>query len=165
MNRHYDTAEYRQLCKKLRECFEDCTLTTDIMVGFAGERDADFETSLKFMEEIAFEKVHVFPYSVRKGTRAEKLEGHLDKKIKEERCKIMIEKSEAIRRDFFKKQIGKTYGIIIESKAEDGCYTGHTANYIPVKIKTKLPDDMGGSLVNVKIIELSDEDYLIGEAE
>ena len=165
MNRHYDTAEYRQLCKKLRECFEACTLTTDIMVGFAGESDADFETSLKFMEEIAFEKVHVFPYSVRKGTRAEKLDGHLDKRIKEERCKIMIERAEAIRRDFFKKQIGKTYGIIIESKTDSGYYTGHTANYIPVKIKTKLPDDMGGSLVNVKIIELSDEDYLIGEAE
>ena len=161
MNRHYDTADYRRLCKKLRECFEDCTLTTDIMVGFAGETDEDFKTSLSFMEEIAFEKVHVFPYSIRKGTRAEKLDGHLDKKVKEERCKIMIEKAEEIRRNFFKAQIGKVYSIIIESHTADGYYTGHTANYIPVK--TKLPSDMNGSLVDIKITDVSEEDYLIGE--
>lgn len=163
MNRHYNTSDYRRLCKKLRECFTDCTLTTDIMVGFAGESDSDFDESLRFMQEIAFEKVHVFPYSVRKGTRAEKLEGHLDKKIKEERCKTMIEKSEEIRRSFFEKQVGKTFGIIIESKADDGFVTGYTANYIPVKAKTKLPSDLNGSLVNVKITEVSREDYLIGE--
>ena len=161
MNRHYDTADYRRLCKKLRECFKDCTLTTDIMVGFAGETDEDFQTSLAFMQEIAFEKVHVFPYSVRKGTRAEKLEGHLDKKIKEERCKIMIEKAEDIRRKFFAEQIGKTYGIIIETQTDDGYCTGHTANYIPVKIK--LPNGTNGSLVDIKITDVSDEDYLIGE--
>ena len=161
MNRHYDTADYRRLCKKLRECFADCTLTTDIMVGFAGESDEDFQTSLKFMEEIGFEKVHVFPYSVRKGTRAEKLDGHLDKKVKEERCRIMIEKAEKIRRDFFAEQVGKTFSIIIESKTDDGYYTGHTANYIPVK--TKLPSDLNGSIVDVKIVGVSDEDYLTGE--
>ncbi len=163
MNRHYDTEDYRRLCKKLRECFKDCTLTTDIMVGFAGETDEDFQTSLKFMEEIAFEKVHVFPYSVRKGTRAEKLDGHLDKKVKEDRCKIMIEKAEEIRRNFFHSQIGKIYDVIIESKSDDGYYTGHTANYIPVKVKTKLPQELNGSLVNVKITDLADGDYLIGE--
>lgn len=161
MNRHYDTADYRRLCKKLRECFADCTLTTDIMVGFAGESDEDFETSLKFMEEIGFEKVHVFPYSIRKGTRAEKLDGHLDKKIKEERCKIMIEKAEEIRRDFFTKQVGKTFSVIIESKTDNGYATGYTANYIPVKIK--LPSDLNGSMTDIKIVGISDEDYLIGE--
>ena len=163
MNRHYDTEDYRRLCKKLRECFENCTLTTDIMVGFAGESDEDFKQSLEFMKEIAFEKVHVFPYSVRKGTRAEKFDGHLDKSVKEERCRIMIEKAEEIRRKFFSEQIGKTYDVIIESKTDDGHYTGHTANYIPVKIKTKLPEDLNGSLVNIKITDLADGDYLIGE--
>lgn len=161
MNRHYDTADYRRLCKKLRECFADCTLTTDIMVGFAGESDEDFETSLSFMEEIGFEKVHVFPYSIRKGTRAEKLEGHLDKKIKEDRCKIMIDKAEEIRRSFFSQQVGKTYSIIIESKSDNDYYTGYTANYIPVKVK--LPNGVNGSLVDIKIVEVADEDYLIGE--
>jgi threonylcarbamoyladenosine tRNA methylthiotransferase MtaB len=113
------------------------------------------------MEEIGFEKVHVFPYSVRKGTRAEKLDGHLDKKVKEERCRIMIEKAEKIRRDFFAEQVGKTFNIIIESKTDDGYYTGHTANYIPVK--TKLPSDLNGSIVDVKIVGVSDGDYLTGE--
>lgn len=161
MNRHYDTTDYRRLCKKLRECFKDCTLTTDIMVGFAGETDDDFETSLKFMEEIGFEKVHVFPYSVRKGTRAEKLDGHLDRKVKDNRCKIMIEKAEEIRRRFFAEQVGKTFSIIIESKTDEGFATGYTANYIPVKIK--LPSDMNGSMADVKIVGVSDEDCLIGE--
>jgi threonylcarbamoyladenosine tRNA methylthiotransferase MtaB len=152
-------------------------------VGFAGETDEDFRTSLGFMEEIGFEKVHVFPYSIRKGTRAEKLDGHLDKKVKEERCKIMIEKADAIRRNFFNEQTGKIYNLIIESKSDDGYYTGHTANYIPVKIRTrpdeqsdivagapepccftkKMPSDLNGSMIDVKIIGVSDEDYLIGE--
>ena len=131
------------------------------MVGFAGESDEDFSTSLSFMEEIGFEKVHVFPYSIRKGTRAEKLDGHLDKKVKEERCKIMIEKAEEIRRNFFNAQIGKTYGIIVETQTDDGYCTGHTANYIPVKVK--LPNGLNGSLVDIKITDVSDEDYLIGE--
>ena len=73
----------------------------------------------------------------------------------------MIDKAEEIRRDFFQKQIGKEYDIIIESKTDDGYYNGHTANYIPVK--TKLPCDMNGSMVNVKITDVTEEDYLIGE--
>ena len=76
MNRHYTADEYRSIANKLRECFRDCTLTTDIMVGFAGESEEDFNESLAFAKEIAFEKVHIFPYSIRKGTRAEKLTGH-----------------------------------------------------------------------------------------
>lgn len=155
MNRHYTAEEYRHLAQKLRENFADCTLTTDIMVGFAGENDEDFEESLNFMEEIAFEKVHVFPYSVRKGTRAEKLPGHLDKKVKEERAKIMTNKAEEIRKKFFEKQIGKTVSVIFETKTEDGYFSGHTANYTPVK--AKLPDEMQGELIEVEIVGVEGE--------
>lgn len=161
MNRHYTADEYRRIARKLRECFSDCTLTTDIMVGFAGESDEDFNESLAFAKEIAFEKVHIFPYSIRKGTRAEKLTGHLDKSIKDERAKILAEETDKIRRDFFSKQTGKIYSVLIESETEDSFFTGHTANYIPVKVK--LPRDYQGSMVDVKITDICNEDYLIGE--
>ncbi len=162
MNRHYTADEYKKIANKLRESFADCTLTTDIMVGFAGETPEDFQESLSFAKEIAFEKVHIFPYSVRKGTRAEKLTGHIDKHIKDERCKILTAETDKIRRDFFLSQLGKTYGVLIESRIdESGFFSGHTANYIPVKVK--LPQDFCGSIVNVKITAVSDDDYLIGE--
>ena len=105
--------------------------------------------------------MHIFPYSIRKGTRAEKLTGHLDKSIKDERCKILAAETDKIRCDFFRNQIGKTYGVLIESETKDGYFTGHTANYIPVKVK--LPQDYQGSIVDVKIIDVCDDDHLIGE--
>ncbi|MEE1320091.1 MAG: tRNA (N(6)-L-threonylcarbamoyladenosine(37)-C(2))-methylthiotransferase MtaB [Acutalibacteraceae bacterium] len=159
MNRHYTAEEYRHLCRKLRETFRDCTLTTDIMVGFAGENDEDFKESLSFMEEIGFEKVHVFPYSVRKGTRAEKLPYHNEKSVKEERARKMIHKAEEIRREFMKKQIGRTVSVIFEAKTEDGFLTGHTANYTPVK--AKLPEKYQGELTEVEIVDVEGE-YCVG---
>lgn len=161
MNRHYSADEYRRIASKLRECFKDCTLTTDIMVGFAGETEEDFNASLNFAKEIAFEKVHIFPYSVRQGTRAEKFPDQIDKKVKDERCKILTAQTDKIRHEFFRAQIGKTYGVLIESSHDgDGYYMGYTANYIPVKVK--LPQDFCGSIVDVTINEVSSDDYCIG---
>ncbi len=159
MNRHYTAEEYRHLCRKLRSTFSDCTLTTDIMVGFAGENEEDFKESLSFMEEIGFEKVHVFPYSVRKGTRAEKLPGHNEKSVKEERARLMLQKAEEIRREFMEKQVGKTVSVIFETKTEDGYLTGHTANYTPVK--AKLPEEFQAKLCEVEIVGV-EGDYCIG---
>ena len=159
MNRHYTADEYRHLCSKLRESFTDCTLTTDVMVGFAGETDEDFIDSLNFVKEIAFEKVHVFPYSIRKGTRAEKFDGHLDASIKDERCKIMIEETEKIRKDFLEKQIGRAYSVIFETSDSEGYLTGHTANFIPVKVKA--PDELRGEIRDVIFTEAHD-DFCIG---
>ncbi len=155
MNRHYTSHEYLHLAQKLRESFEDCTLTTDIMVGFAGETDEDFKESLNFMEKVGFEKVHVFPYSIRKGTKAEKLPGHLEKKVKEERARIMINKAEEIRKNFFASQKGKIVTVIFETMSDDGYMTGHTANFTPVK--AKIPFEMQGELVKVKITDIQDD--------
>ncbi len=161
MNRHYTADEYRQICRKLRESFKDCTLTTDVMVGFAGESEDDFKESLDFIKEIAFEKVHVFPYSVRKGTKAEKMGGHIDKKIKEERSRTMTQTVEKIRTDFFSKQIGKKYSVLFETVDKEGYYCGHTANYIPVKVK--FSEEMCRKTADVIIKEVSSEDFCIGE--
>ncbi len=161
MNRHYTADEYRQICRKLRESFEDCTLTTDVMVGFAGESEEDFKESLDFVREIGFEKVHVFPYSVRKGTKAESFGGHVDKKIKEERSRLMTQTAEEIRLDFFRKQIGKKYSVLFETMDKDGYFCGHTANYIPVK--AKFSGEMCHKTANVIIKEVSNDDFCIGE--
>lgn len=161
MNRHYTADEFRKIALRLREAFEDCTLTTDVMVGFAGESEEDFEESLAFVKEIAFEKVHVFPYSVRKGTRAEKLPGHLEQRIKDERCKIMIEQTDKIRREFFISQIGKSFTVIPEIYDKDGFFTGYTANYIPVKFRAA--PDSHGTIQKIKITAIGDGDFCIGE--
>ncbi|MBQ3136508.1 MAG: tRNA (N(6)-L-threonylcarbamoyladenosine(37)-C(2))-methylthiotransferase MtaB [Clostridia bacterium] len=164
MNRHYTADEYRQICRKLRESFEDCTLTTDVMVGFAGESEADFRESLDFVKEIGFEKVHVFPYSVRKGTKAEGFGGQIDKRTKEERSRIMMQTAEEIRLDFFKKQIGRKYSVLFETVDKDGYLCGHTANYIPVK--AKISGEMCHKTVDVIIKEISaEDDFCIGEIE
>ena len=162
MNRHYTADEYRSICKKLRESFKDCTLTTDVMVGFAGETDEYFRESLDFVKEIAFEKTHVFPYSIRKGTRAEKFTDHVDSSVKDERCKLMIEETEKIRKEFMEKQIGRTYGVLFETSDNEGYLTGHTANFIPVKVKAD--ESLKGEIRDVRLTEISD-DFCIGTIE
>ncbi len=161
MNRHYTADEYRQICRKLRESFSDCTLTTDVMVGFAGETEEDFKESLDFVKETAFEKVHIFPYSVRKGTKAESFTGHVDKKVKEERSRIMTQTAEEIRLDFFRNQIGKKYSVLFETQDKNGYMCGYTANYIPVKVK--FSGEMCHKTADVIIKEVSDDDFCIGE--
>ena len=123
MNRHYDAPEYERICNALRSNFEDCTITTDVMVGFAGETDEEFAESLEFVKTIGFEKVHVFPYSQREGTRAAKFPNQLDRRTKQERAKAMADTANEIRRAFLNSQIGKTVEVLAETKAEDGIFT------------------------------------------
>ncbi len=134
MNRHYTAEEYEEICQRLRENFEDCTITTDIMVGFAGETQEEFDKSLAFAKKIGFEKVHVFPYSQRKGTRAAEFPNQLDRKTKEERAHKMIALTNEIRADFLNSQIGKAVEVLAETKDENGVCTGYTANYTPIRI-------------------------------
>ncbi len=160
MNRHYTSAEYRKLCTKLRNAFEDTTITTDIMVGFPTESEEDFADNVNFAKEIGFEKVHVFPYSPREGTRAAKME-QIEKSIKEKRSRIMIEKTEKIRQSFLESQIGKTVEILLETRHDDEFTEGYTKNYTPVKVKGSHPC---GKVVTAKIIAV-DDDFCIAEIE
>lgn len=161
MNRHYTAKEYADLCQKLRSHFKDCTLTTDVMVGFAGETDEDFEESLEFVKRIGFEKVHVFPYSVREGTKAAAFDGQIPKAVKHERCIKMIEETEKIRREFFFSLIGKTQDVLIESRTDGGYICGFSANYTPIKVKCG--ECLTGQIKKVKITAVSDDDFCIGE--
>ena len=154
MNRHYTTAEFRNLCNNLRAHFNDCTLTTDVMVGFCGETDADFAESLGFVKEIGFEKLHVFPYSVRAGTKAASMPDHLPKKVKEERAAQMLALGDALRHQFFRSRIGKKERVLLESTRKDGYAFGYTANYTPVLLQTKAKS---GTLIDVLITDVTDE--------
>jgi threonylcarbamoyladenosine tRNA methylthiotransferase MtaB len=135
MNRKYTCAQYKELCTKLRRAFHDCVITTDIMVGFAGETDEDFERTVEFVKEIGFEKVHIFPYSVRKGTAAEKFEQQLPNQIKEQRAQHLGKVCSRIRRDFLVSNIGKRVKVLFEKEKGDGFHRGYTMNYTPVVVK------------------------------
>lgn len=159
MNRHYDSAEYYELCRKLRSTFEDCSLTTDLMVGFPGETEEDFKISLDFMKKVGFEKVHVFPYSRRPGTPADRMPEQVENCEKNRRALTMIEEAEKIRLAFFEKQNGKIVEVLPEEHHE-GSVRGYTANYTPVKIIncTDIPKGM----IEAKIIG-HENDFCIAE--
>lgn len=159
MNRHYNATEYKELCDKLRDTFKDCSITTDIMVGFPAESEEDFEASLNFAREIHFEKMHVFPYSVREGTAAAKMKEQLPKKIKSERAKKMIALAEQMRSEYFKEQAGKEYEVLFERKKGEYNF-GHTKNYIPVKVKSD--KNLQDEILNVKLT-CSDGEYCEGK--
>ena len=161
MHRHYTAKKYEHLCIKLRENFNDTTLTTDIMVGFPQESDEDFEISRKFAEKIGFEKIHIFPYSRRSGTVADKMDGQIDRSVKAERVRILSETAEKIRAEFLKNQIGKTLNVLVEGKQKGDYLFGYTENYTPVKFKGTAEI---GSIVNVKITN-SDTEFCFGEIQ
>ena len=160
MNRHYDTAFYRDLVSRIRKHFENASITTDIMVGFAGETDEEFEKSARFAEEIGFAKSHVFPYSIRKGTTAEKFKNHVSEEIKRQREKEMLQRTDKVRESFLKTQVGLTETVLTETKAQNGYLEGYTKNYTPVRFKSE--STKPGDIVRVKISS-ADKDFCLGE--
>lgn len=136
MNRHYTVEEYEELCNKLRAAFKDCSLTTDVMVGFHEETEQDFEESLAFVKRISFEKVHVFPYSERTGTAASKRGDSVSKQEKDRRASVMIAETEKIRQSYLKSQIGKEVQLLVEGRANREYLRGYTKNYLPVLLKS-----------------------------
>lgn len=160
MNRHYDTAFYYDLVTKLRKRFEDCAITTDIMVGFAGETEEEFEKSLEFARKVGFSKAHVFAYSVRQGTRAASMPGQLDRKTKEERSRRMIEATNETRDCFLEAQVGRVYDVLFECTETEEGTEGYTKNYIPVFVKSQTP--LSRRIFPVKITAASG-DHCLGE--
>ena len=136
MNRKYTTEEFRIVVKLLRKYFENVLLTTDIIVGFPGETEEEFEKTYNFLDEIKFYKMHVFKYSPRKGTVAAKMKEQIDGNIKEERSKKLIEMSNKNEAEYNNTYIGKKVKVLFEER-EGEYMKGHTTNYIMVKEKTE----------------------------
>lgn len=148
MNRHYSAEEYMEIVSNLRNAFENPSITTDIMVGFPGETEKEFKDSLNFAETVAFAKAHVFPYSRRPGTVADKAPDQIDGEIKEKRAKIMGDTVEKLREEFLQGQLGKTEQVLFERK-KNGVYEGYTKNYTPVFVYSD--DDLSGKIYDVKL--------------
>ncbi len=159
MIRHYDTAFYRDLVFRIRKNFKNPSITTDVMVGFAGETEEDFEKSLAFYKEINFARGHVFAYSVRPGTFAASYTGQVEKKEKERRAAIMQKAANDAERAFLNSQIGLTLPVLFETH-KDGVSVGYTENYARVKLKTDR--SLSGQIINVKLKSV-EEDYIIAE--
>lgn len=155
MNRHYDTAEYRKIVANLRAAFENAAITTDIMVGFAGETDEEFAQSLAFAKEIAFAKVHVFAYSQRPGTKANDAPNQVSSAVKEQRSRQMIAATLQTKQDFFKQQIGRTENVLFEREYMPGNFEGYTENYTPVKAACK--ENICGKIIPIKITEAKED--------
>ena len=148
MNRRYTVEEFRNSAQLIRKNFKDVALTTDIIVGFPGETDDDFEKTYKFLEEIKFYKMHIFKFSPKKGTVAAKMQNQIDGNIKEERSKRLIELSNKNEEEYNKKSIGKIEDVLFEEKVGT-VYKGHTKNYITVNAKSE--DNIIDKIKKVKI--------------
>lgn len=149
MNRHYTSAEYTELCRNLRESFPNAALTTDVMVGFPGETQAEFEASLEFVRSIGFSKIHVFPYSPRTGTKAAEMEDQIPQSVKKERCRAMIKAGQELRECFLAEQVGGTYPVLFETPCDGNVYEGYTPNYTPVRVASD--ESLCGKILNVRL--------------
>lgn len=135
MNRKYTTKEFREVVKRLRDNIKDVNLTTDIIVGFPGETEEEFNTTYEFLKEIKFYKMHIFKYSKRDGTIAATMPNQIDGNIAEQRSKKLIELSERNQKEYEKKYAGKEVEVLFEEKQGE-YWVGHTRNYMLVKYKS-----------------------------
>jgi len=153
MNRKYTTKQFENITKLIRREIPEVILTTDIIVGFPGETNEEFECTYNFLKKINFYKMHVFKYSPRRGTKAAVMEGQIAPEIKEERSKKLIQLSNLNEKNILNKYIGKEVEVLFEQNNQ-----GHTKNYLLVKKKSSIDENV---IENVKIVD-TDGNCLIG---
>ena len=160
MNRRYTTEEFKEVTKRLRKNFPNAALTTDIIVGFPGESEEEFNKTYEFLKDIAFYQMHIFKYSPRKGTKAAVMPNQIDGGIKEERSKKLIELSSENQCEYNKSYIGKDVEVLFEER--DGKYIkGHTKNYIMVKFETD-SDEYINKIVSLNVVD-TENDFLVAK--
>ena len=162
MNRKYDTEKYRQAAATLRKYLPEVALTTDIIAGFPGETEEDFQASYDFAKEIGFAKIHAFPYSPKKGTPAAARKDQLLNAVKAERSHRLIELSDRMADDFIQAYVGKEVEVLYERAVGEGVYEGHTTNYI--KVQGTSEKDLTNVICRTKITKAENEE-LFGTAE
>ena len=158
MNRKYTTEEFKNVVEMLRETYEDVMLTTDIIVGFPGETEEEFEKTYNFLSDINFYKMHVFKYSKRNGTKAALMPNQVSPILQEQRSKKLIELSKENQDKYNSEYIGKEVTVLFEE--ENGEYIkGHTANYLVVNIKGNIAK-LHNEIVKVKITSILGEELI-----
>ena len=157
MNRRYTIEQFKEIVRLLRNAYSDVNLTTDIIVGFPGETDEEFNKTYQFLKEIKFYKMHVFKYSPRKGTKAAVMPNQINGDIKEERSKKLIELSDRNEIEYNKSYIGKNVEVLFEEE-KDGMYKGHTQNYILVYCQSK--EKLDNKIIDV-VCEKAEKEHII----
>ena len=158
MNRKYDMAYFYKKIEQIRNIRPDIAISTDVIVGFPGEEDNMFNETLKNCQKLNFSKIHVFPFSLRKHTKAEELPNHIDDITKKNRVKKLLSLSKQLEINYMKKFLNKEVEVLIEGE-KDGYSFGHTGNFLNVKIRKKLKNN---TFYQVKIKDIS-YPYCIGE--
>ncbi len=153
MNRQYTTQMYRDTVNKIRAAFDDASITTDIIVGFPGETEEDFNTTYEFLKDIRLSKMHIFKYSPRKGTRAAEFTNQIPGEVKETRSKLLLELDEKLELEYINKFIGREMDVLFE-ETNQNIACGYTRNYLKVCARTK--DDISGKILYVKLTGSTD---------
>ena len=161
MHRPYTTAKFKTLLADIKNRVPDIAITTDVIVGFPGETEADFETTCKFAESCGFSKMHIFPFSARKGTPAEKFAGAVTEAVKKERADILGRIDETMHKAFLQAMVGQTAEVLFEQPAGEDYFEGLTGNYQRVFVKSG-GRNLSGEILPVKITAF-DGEKLLGE--
>ena len=159
MHRPYTTEEYLNCLKHIRERVPDISISTDLITGFPQESEEDFRQTYAFLKECEFSFLHVFPFSLRSGTEAEKMKGHIPEPVKKDRAAKCLKLSDELQRTWMEKWIGRSVYILTET-AKDGMTSGYTSEYIPVTIAGELP---ASQYIKVKLTEVTDDLRMKGE--
>lgn len=161
MHRPYTTAKFKTLLADIKTRVPDIAITTDVIAGFPGETEADFETTCKFAESCGFSKMHIFPFSARKGTPAEKFAGSVTEAVKKERADILGRIDETMHKTFLQAMVGQNAEVLFEQPAGEDYFEGLTGNYQRVFVKSG-GRNLGGEILPVKITAF-DGEKLLGE--
>ncbi len=125
-------------------------LTTDVIVGFPGETEENFKESHDFCEKVGFSKMHIFPYSPKKGTKACEMANQIESSVKNARAKTLGELDERLAKEFLESQVGKVQRVLIERKVSENVFEGHTTNYLNLKIKSD--KNIVNTVVEVEVV-------------
>ena len=154
MNRKYSTQEYYEKVEMIRLIFPKASITTDIIVGFPGETEEEFAQTVEFVNKVAFSDVHVFKFSIRKGTKAAVMENQIDEKIKHQRSEKLIELVHGLKNDYYEQFIGTYDEVLFETK-HDSVWIGHNSHYLKVELKSD--QNFMNQIVKVRLTKLSND--------
>ena len=154
MNRRYTTAQYKEIVDKLRKEIPNVAITTDVIVGFPGETEEEFEKTYNFLKDIELSQMHIFKYSPRKGTKAADMENQVSPQIKHERSEKLLQLNKENFMKFASKSVGKEFEVLFEQEVGDDKYEGLTPNYL--KTFVTCDEDICGKIMKVKITEVKD---------
>ena len=154
MHRKYHTARYLESCRLLREAFPNCAITTDLIVGFPGESEEEFSTTLEFLTQANFAAIHIFPYSRRTGPPAADMPNQVPNVQKEQRAARAAAVERRLRHDYQARFVGQTLPVLFEQKNEAGLWTGHTPNYLLVAVPGA---DLHNQILDVRISGVTDQ--------